>query len=191
MRPITTCTLSLALALGAGTAALAEEGIEGLPRPHYHREAADPAWLAYAAQFHGHIGPWATSGLRAGMAARRAVGAQGYFDVRIEVEGPLVKPPHSCFLDGLQISSGATLGKRNLEWKKAEKLVVRATNTKTGKTAEVRPTPALLELIATMKPDPVDSDEHQHGEGSPEAIARRIAAMPQKELFTVTIVEKE
>ncbi|NQU22769.1 MAG: hypothetical protein HQ567_15940 [Candidatus Nealsonbacteria bacterium] len=174
-----------------------------LPKPHYQRSDSDPDWLAYAAQFHGHLGPWAAAGLRAGMTARRAVDADGYFDVDVTVEGPFVKPPRSCFLDGLQVSTGATLGKRNLKWVKAEQVIVRIENTRSGKTAEVRPTPALLKLLASIQSRPKatrgkdaserdqhdDHDDHEdHGPQSDflEAVARKIAAIPDKKILHVT-----
>ena len=114
----------------------------------------DPAWLKQAVQFHGHLGPWAAAGLRLGLAGKDAVAAEGYFDVEVVIEGPFVKPPSSCFLDGVQVATGATWGKRNIEWLKAESIVLRVKNTRTGRTAEVRPTPALLKLATSFKPKP-------------------------------------
>ena len=99
------------VALVAPDWVLAEEPDVELPKPDCTRDASDPDWLAYAAQFHGHLGPWATAGLRLGVAGRRAVGAEGYFDVNVVVEGPFVKPPRSCLLDGVQVATGATWGK--------------------------------------------------------------------------------
>ena len=165
-----------------------------LPKPHYHRDASDPQWLSQAVQFHGHLGPWAAAGLRAGMAGRGAVEAEGYFDLTVVAEGPLVKPPNSCFLDGLQVSTGATMGKRNLEWVKSDKIVVRIKNTRTGKVAEVRPTAALMELLTSFKPRPKaaaaegadDRQDAGRAEQSLEAIARKIAAMPEKQILRVT-----
>jgi len=115
-----------------------------LPKPHYRQLPGDPPWLVQAVQFHGHLGPMAVAGVRFGMAGLRAVGARGFFDVEVTCEGPFPKPPPSCFLDGLQVGSGATLGKRTLTWVPAEAILVRVKNTKTGKTAELRPTPKLL-----------------------------------------------
>ena len=89
-----------------------------------------------------------------GMIGLRAVEAKGYFDVEVTCEGPLAKPPQSCFLDGVQVTTGATLGKRNLQWVQADRLTMRIKNTRTGKTAVLRPTPALLELLASFKPSP-------------------------------------
>ena len=102
---------------------------DGLPQPHYHRQAADPAWLATVVQFHGHLGPSVVAGARMGMIGLRAVEAKGYFDVEVTCEGPLAKPPQSCFLDGVQVATGATLGKRTLQWVQADRLTVRIKNT--------------------------------------------------------------
>ena len=186
------------LFLGLAACGLVEEPMGSLPKPHYHPDPADPQWLAEAVQFHGHLGPWAAAGLRAGMCARRTVNADGYFDVEVTVEGPLVKPPQSCFLDGLQVSTGATLGKRNLKWIKAEKIVVHVKNTRTGKVAEVRPTPALMKLVTSFKPHPKaagtgktpDEDDHDRADHELEAIARRIARLPEQEILHVTFVEE-
>lgn len=164
-----------------------------LPKPDYRREASDPEWLVQAVQFHGHLGPWATAGLRAGMAARRAVEADGYFDVAVAVEGPLVKPPQSCFLDGVQVSTGATWGKRNLQWVKGDQLVVRIRNTRTGKAAEVRPTAALMGLLTSFKPRPkavaakgaAAGRDEDHAGHSLETIARKIAQMPEKDILSI------
>jgi formylmethanofuran dehydrogenase subunit E len=170
---------------------VAEERIEKLPQPHFRSEASDPSWLKFAAQFHGHLGPMMTFGARMGMAALQAVDAKGYFDVEITCEGPFVQPPASCFLDGVQITTGATLGKRNLEWVKGDKIVVRVKNTETGKTATLRPTDTFLALLkppANAKKG-TESDakmrersrSHQHS----DELSRKIASMPEKEILTV------
>ena len=125
---------------------------DSLPQPHYHRQPSDPAWLATVVQFHGHLGPSVVAGARMGMIGLRAVGAKGYFDVEVTCEGPLAKPPQSCFLDGVQVATGATLGKRTLQWVQTDGLTVRIKHTGTGNIAVLRPTPALLELLASPFP---------------------------------------
>ena len=162
-----------------------------LPEPHYHRDASDPEWLVFAAQFHGHLGPWAAAGIRLGMAAREAVGARGHFDIEVTCEGPLAKPPRSCLLDGLQVATGATLGKRNLHWVQGDKIVLQVKNTRTGDRAEVRPTPTLLELVASFTPRPIAQRSSKPGGDDPvdpalETIARKIAAAPMDTIREVT-----
>ncbi len=124
------------------------------------------------------------------MAGLRAVDAKGFFDVDVACEGPLAKPPQSCFLDGVQSGTGATLGKRNLRWVQGDHLIVRIKNTRSGKSAELRPTPALVSLLAWDKPvvsagkSAEDSGHRDHV----EALARNIAAMPDQEILTVTTI---
>jgi formylmethanofuran dehydrogenase subunit E len=163
-----------------------------LPKPHYDFEPNDPAWLKQAVQFHGHLGPWAAAGLRMGMAGKEAVGADGYFDVEVVAEGPFAKPPTSCFLDGVQVATGATWGKRNIESVKAETIVLRVKNIRNGRTAEVRPTPEMLKLATSFKPTPKVGADDDHKEGARqnaelEAIARKIARLPANEILTVTM----
>ncbi len=193
------CLLLVCL-MGIPTICPAERPVASLPTPDYEPDAKDPAWLKYAAQFHGHLGPWAAAGLRAGMSARSAVEAKGYFDVRVTVEGPFAKPPQSCFLDGLQVSTGATLGKRNLRWLKGDKVVVRMENTKTGKQVEVCPTPELMKLLGSFKPKPkVEEHKHEHAVEEDhdhaddhqhllEEIARRIAKLPEERVLRVRVL---
>jgi formylmethanofuran dehydrogenase subunit E len=180
---------------GLTTMCSAGEPMHKLPQPQYERLDSDPEWLAYAAQFHGHLGPWATAGTRLGMAGLQHVGAKGYFDVQVTCEGPFPKPPKSCFLDGLQVATGATWGKRNLAWVEGEQIVVRVKNTRTGQQSEVRPTAKLLKLLRSFQArakvgaaKAADEDEHgrQDAEHAAEAIARKIAAMPDREILTLT-----
>ena len=164
-----------------------------LPQPRYEHRESDPAWLEAVVQFHGHLGPSIIAGARLGMAGLRAVDAKGYFDVDVACEGPFAKPPQSCFLDGLQVGTGATLGKRNLQYVDAKEIVVRVKNTTSGATAEIRPSARLLELLGllqTQEKTQTDAEAkgaaHQHAEMQRiEAIARKIAEMPEEELFTV------
>lgn len=65
-------------------------------------------------QFHGHIGPYAVLGYRLGCWLLERLGCGKYFGAHITVTGPGVTP-YTCLLDGLQLSTGHTLGKRNLE----------------------------------------------------------------------------
>ena len=128
------------------------------------------------------------------MIGLHAVGAKGYFDVEVTCEGPLGKPPQACFLDGLQAATGATTGKRTLNWVRADRIAVRIRNTRTGETAELRPTPALIELLGSFKSPPKAGAEHGPGRQDHErleAIARKIAAMAGDNVATVTMITGE
>lgn len=166
-----------------------------LPDPHYDFEPNDPNWLKQAVQFHGHLGPWAAAGARLAIAARDAAGTKGYFDLEVIVEGPFAQPPKSCFLDGVQVATGATWGKRNIEWKPADQIVVRVRNLRTGAMAEARPSDELIKLATSFKPKPKVSgqsestaEEERHDEEL-EALARKIAHLPLEALGAVTVLK--
>lgn len=67
-----------------------------------------------AVEFHGHGGPFMIIGLRMGLIALRRLDAHGWFDLQCRVRLRW-RPPDSCVLDGIQISTGCTTGKHNLE----------------------------------------------------------------------------
>ncbi|MCM8797358.1 MAG: formylmethanofuran dehydrogenase subunit E family protein [Candidatus Omnitrophica bacterium] len=70
--------------------------------------------LEAAKEFHGHLGPYLTLGLLAGELALRELNCKKYFGLYIKVYGAQ-KKPKSCLIDGLQLSTGATYGKGNIE----------------------------------------------------------------------------
>jgi len=70
--------------------------------------------LDRAVEFHGHGGPFMVVGLRMGLAALRRLDAKGWFDLRCRVSLRW-KPPDSCVIDGIQSSTGCTMGKHNIE----------------------------------------------------------------------------
>ena len=188
-------SITLFCLCGFTTICFSQDKIENLPQPHYHQQGTDPAWLKYAVQLHGHLGPMLTFGTRMGMAAIRAVDAKGYFDVEVTCEGPFVKPPESCFLDGMQISTGATLGKRNLQWIESEKIVIHGKNIRSGKSADLKPREQFLALLPqTQKTgkaenknaqNPQAADDHMYDD-----LARKIAAMPEQEILVITYPHK-
>ena len=63
-------------------------------------------------QFHGHLGPYAVIGFRMGKIANKKLGLDPFNKKAVVWTG--IKPPLSCIVDGIQMSSGCTLGKGNL-----------------------------------------------------------------------------
>jgi hypothetical protein len=63
--------------------------------------------------FHGHLGPYAVLGYRIGQRAMSVLGAGKYFGMRVTVIGPKTTP-YTCLIDGLQVSTGCTMGKGNI-----------------------------------------------------------------------------
>ncbi len=118
-----------------------------LPRPHYEPCPEDPPWLPIVVQLHGHLGPWVVLGFRMGAAGRQALGAEGYFDLEVVATGPFDRPPAACFLDGVQMATGATWGKRNICWQPGDEISLRMLHRPTGREVVVRPRNEVLKAI--------------------------------------------
>ena len=88
---------------------------------HPKPRALSEELLRGAGEFHGHRGPFLILGLRIGLAALRLLDAEGWFDLKCRVRLPL-KVPETCLLDGIQFSTGCTLGKRNIEVEEGEEI---------------------------------------------------------------------
>ena len=63
-------------------------------------------------RFHGHLGPYVVIGYRMGLIANKKLGSDPFSKKAVVSSGK--KPPISCIVDGIQISSGCTLGKGNI-----------------------------------------------------------------------------
>jgi len=79
-----------------------------------------PEELRRLADFHGHLGPYVLLGYRMGLVAKKHFPKKFYATLYTGTE-----PPVSCTIDGVQFSSGCTLGKGNLSVKEGGKAVVR------------------------------------------------------------------
>ena len=65
-------------------------------------------------KFHGHIGVWACIGFRAGKYAKKVLKPKSYKDLTADVYLQ-DEIPYTCALDGVQLSSCCTIGKKNLK----------------------------------------------------------------------------
>lgn len=70
--------------------------------------------LKEAVKFHGHLGPYLILGVLSGDFALKKLRAKKYFGLEVKVWGAN-KKPKSCLIDGLQLSTGATYGKGNIQ----------------------------------------------------------------------------
>ena len=68
--------------------------------------------LVLIERFHGHVGPYVVLGYRTGRLAIDRLGVNA-FRMRAEVRAG-TRPPMSCYVDGVQLGSGCTLGKGNI-----------------------------------------------------------------------------
>ena len=70
--------------------------------------------------FHGHLGPYLVFGLRMGTIAVQQLKPKHIHELSVTV-WTRVSPPQSCVLDGIQVSSGCTLGKGNIRVKESQR----------------------------------------------------------------------
>jgi len=130
--------------------------------------------LREAKEFHGHRGPFLTLGLRVGLAALRLLDAEGWFDLRCQVRLPL-RVPETCLLDGIQLSTGCTLGKRNIEVEEGEGVEARFEKRAGGR------------LLIKVRPQTLSFIEETLSRGCEGAmeVVRYLIEAPDEELFTV------
>lgn len=126
------------------------------------------AVVQQAAAFHGHLGPYLVLGLRMGILAKNILG-----DPLMTAEIHTKKtPPHSCILDGVQFSSGCTLGKGNITAKEDDHLY--GIFSSSSRTVHITIKEDILATIPKVpKPDI-------------ESCARDIVTKPDEELFVVS-----
>jgi len=79
-------------------------------------------FLLRAVEFHGHLGPYLVLGLKAGLYANEIFGREP-MNTKASIKTKTT-PPQSCFADGVQFSTGCTLGKGNISLTEGEGLVV-------------------------------------------------------------------
>jgi formylmethanofuran dehydrogenase subunit E len=66
-----------------------------------------------AIEFHGHLGPFLVLGIRMGLLALKELSSPGYEGIEAVAKTGNT-PSLSCLLDGIQISTGCTMGKGNI-----------------------------------------------------------------------------
>lgn len=129
--------------------------------------------LDRAAEFHGHSGPFMVVGLRMGLAALRRLDARGWFDLGCRVSLRW-RPPDSCVIDGIQSSTGCTMGKNNID----EGDRIAAEFTKAGKHLRITLRREMLERIRFTP---------RENEGEPvEDLMAELIAVSDLDLFDIS-----
>jgi formylmethanofuran dehydrogenase subunit E len=130
--------------------------------------------LRAGVRFHGHLGPYLVLGLRMGTVAVRKLKPKRLHEVSAIV-WTKTSPPQSCVLDGIQVSTGCTLGKGNIRAKDARHTKARFRTG--GRTVAIEPTRKALSLLSRVSA------------GSPQTelqeIALELNRMTDAELFTI------
>ena len=123
--------------------------------------------------FHGHLGPYAAIGYRMGLAANRELGDNALKkDARV-FSGTVT--PMSCMIDGIQLSSGCTLGKGNIIVEEMGEPRAIFSDKEGTKSVEI----SLREDVYKMLKEKMTSWE------SGEELAELVYAMPEEELLII------
>lgn len=126
--------------------------------------------VADLAAFHGHLGPYIVLGYRIGKYVRGNF-CDDPFRMKAEVHCAGT-PPQSCLADGVQLGSGCTLGKRNIEIVPSK--TVRCVFTMEDNQIAVEP-----------RPFPLPNRDMDY-EAAIEAVAEEMYFLPDAELFEVS-----
>jgi len=121
--------------------------------------------------FHGHLGPWAFAGMRMGRYALKKLKANPHFGIEAEAWCPGATPI-SCMLDGIQYSTGCTLGKQNIIHHVSEEVRARFRNRDTGEVIALR-----------LRDEAMDRAIKEMNAKNDEAGAAIIEAMSDEELL--------
>lgn len=93
--------------------------------------------LEFAKSYHGHLGPFLIIGIKMGNRAIRELQPESCFRLEAHVYCPDLPPP-SCVIDGIQLSTGCTMGKRNISHTVTpNEIKVIVTNKDTGRSVEL------------------------------------------------------
>ncbi|MDA8141524.1 MAG: FmdE family protein [Desulfobacteraceae bacterium] len=97
-------------------------------------------------KFHGHRCPAMPMGLKAGLAAMKALGAKRSQDKELHVKAETGKGHAAgCFLDGVMTATGCTYGKSNIEKLYYNKMAFTLIDMKTGRSVRVSLKPRFFE----------------------------------------------
>jgi inosine-uridine nucleoside N-ribohydrolase len=99
--------------------------------------------------FHGHLGPYVVIGYRMGRLALDELHSEGHFGISAEVHS-LLEPPRSCLIDGVQIGSGCTLGKRNIRVNQCDEPAWAVFESSHGEQVTIRLRPEIPALIQDL-----------------------------------------
>lgn len=106
--------------------------------------------LREAERFHGHVGPYLVLGILAGELAVKKLKAKRHFGLEVKIFGAN-KKPKSCLIDGLQLSTGATYGKGNINKFNGSKILVEFKSRSDQKKLTIKFKGSLIKKLAKAK----------------------------------------
>lgn len=130
-------------------------------------------------KFHGHLGIWICIGYKAGKYAKQKLKPKSFNNLTADVY-LVYEKPYSCMLDGVQLSSCCTIGKKNLNVHECEDYYTTLVflDKKTDKYVKLKLTKEIFdEIEIRRKVSKTDEDAEED--------AKWILKMPIKKLFEV------
>jgi formylmethanofuran dehydrogenase subunit E len=143
-------------------------------------------------KFHGHKCPAMPMGLRAGLVAMKALGAERSQDKELFMEAETGKGHAAgCFLDGLMTATGCTYGKANIQKLYYNKMAFTLIDAKTGRAVRVSLKPEFLEK-ALNSPFVQERKKGVPPQDVPaeitDPLVERILGLPEKEFLIISDV---
>jgi formylmethanofuran dehydrogenase subunit E len=147
-----------------------------------------------ALKFHGHKCPAMPMGLRAGLAAMKALGVERAKDKELVVESETGEGHAAgCFVDGVMTATGSTYGKGNITKLRYNKMAFTLIDARTGRAVRVSLKPEFFEK-ALSSPFVQKRREGVLPQDIPPAITdpqvERILNLPEGDFLTVSEVFK-
>jgi formylmethanofuran dehydrogenase subunit E len=145
-----------------------------------------------AVAFHGHRCPAMPMGLRAGLAALKALGVERAKDKELVVESETGEGNAAgCFVDGIMVATGATYGKSNITKLHYGKMAFTIIDAKTGRAVRLSLKPDFFEK-ALQSPFVQKRKEGVPPQDVPPEITNpqvdRILGLPESEFLTISEV---
>jgi len=134
--------------------------------------------LEKAAEFHGHLGPFLTIGVKMGLMAVDQLDKKT--DSLVVTASLPLRIPFSCIIDGLQITTKCTVGNRKLRVEDSAKFQVEFKRQDNGhKTVVTLNQSVFAKLKSQLLQEAMPDEEVQK-------LAWKIATIPEDRLFVLT-----
>ena len=142
--------------------------------------------------FHGHKCPAMPLGLRTGLAALEALGVERDRNKELYCLAE-TGPAHAtmCFVDGIQVSTGCTYGKANIEKLNYSKNAITLIDVRRGKAVRVWPKPELLKKSLSSEFVKLRSQGVQPYDIAPEIVdpaIERVWTAPVEDILEISEV---
>jgi formylmethanofuran dehydrogenase subunit E len=127
--------------------------------------------LKTSASRHDHLCPRQVLGVRMGLAGLRAIGLEPPVTKSTAL---IVVETDGCFVDGIEVATGVTVGHRSLRIVDLGKIAATFSSIETGRSIRLAPRAGIRALAATYAPGEAERYSAQ---------LKGYAAMPEQELF--------